>query len=199
MNYPKTLEDLIESFKSLPSIGRKSAERLALHVYSEMSREQIEEFSKNLENTKEKLHECKICHNLTEEEICPICSDADRNQRVILIVETIRDLFAIENTGEYNGVYHVLGGSINFKHGRGIEDLNIKSLLERVNKKEIDEIILGTNATLEGETTARYLKTILEDREIKVTRLAHGLPVGGDLTYADEMTVLKALDGRSEY
>lgn len=199
MDYPKPLEELIESFKSLPSIGRKSAERLAMHVYSEMSSEQINVFSKNLVEVKTKLHQCSICHNLTEDTVCPICSDESRDNSVILVVETIRDLFAIENTGEFKGVYHVLGGSINFKNGQGIDDLNIKSLLERVDKIKIEEIILGTNATLEGETTARYLKSILEDRKIKVTRLAHGLPVGGDLTYADEMTVLKALDGRIIY
>lgn len=199
MKYPQALEDLINSFESLPSIGRKSAERLALYVYNNMSLEQTENFSKNLIQTKEKIKQCQICHNLSENDICDICSNDERDKSKILVVETIKDLIVIESVGEYDGLYHVLDGSINFAKGIGIEDINIASLLRRAEDENVKEIILATNATLEGETTARYIKTMLEDIDVNITRIAHGLPVGGDISYADEMTVLKSLEGRQKY
>lgn len=199
LKYPKALEALIEGFSKLPSVGRKSAERYALYVYTKMTSEDAASFGNHLATIKEEMHVCKNCGNICEEENCSICADSQRNHRQILVVESIKDLFTIENVNDYTGIYHVLNGAISFSKGVGIKDLNIDSLIEKVQSKEVDEIILATNATLEGETTARYIKELLQDEDVKITRIAHGLPVGGDLSYADEMTVLKAMEGRREY
>lgn len=199
MEYPKAILDLIESFKKLPSIGSKTAERLSMYVYSNLEMEDIEEFSKALINVKKNLHKCKVCGNLCEGEECEICSSDKRDHNTIMVVENIKDLYVIERLNVFNGVYHVLNGAINFQKGVGVEDLTINELINRAKGSDIKEIIIATNATLEGETTARYLKTLLEDTNAKVTRIAHGLPVGGDINYADEITVLKALEGRRDY
>lgn len=199
MEYPKAILDLIESFKKLPSIGSKTAERLSMYVYSNLEMEDIEEFSKALINVKKNLHKCKVCGNLCEGEECEICSSDKRDHNTIMVVENIKDLYVIERLNVFNGVYHVLNGAINFQKGIGVEDLTINELINRAKGSDIKEIIIATNATLEGETTARYLKTLLEDTNAKVTRIAHGLPVGGDINYADEITVLKALEGRRDY
>lgn len=199
MEYPKAILDLIESFKKLPSIGSKTAERLSMYVYSNLEMEDIEEFSKALINVKKNLHKCKVCGNLCEDDECEICSSDKRDHNTIMVVENIKDLYVIERLNVFNGVYHVLNGAINFQKGVGVEDLTINELINRAKGSDIKEIIIATNATLEGETTARYLKTLLEDTNAKVTRIAHGLPVGGDINYADEITVLKALEGRRDY
>ncbi|HIT50111.1 MAG TPA: recombination protein RecR [Candidatus Pelethenecus faecipullorum] len=199
MKYPKALEALIDQFSSLPSVGRKTAERFAFYVYSKMPKERIELFSDSLVNLHQQLHSCSCCGNISEEDLCSICKDPERNHKQVLVVEQIKDLFTIENVNEYRGIYHVLGGAISFSKGIGIDDLNLSSLIRKVKNKEVDELILATNATLEGETTARYIKELLQDEPVKITRIAHGLPVGGDLSYADEMTVLKAFEGRREY
>lgn len=199
MEYPKAIKDLIDSFKRLPSIGSKSAERLALYVYSTLSVDDTKLFSKNLLDVKTNLKKCSICGNISETDICEICSNPSRDKKTIMVVEQIKDLFVLEKLASYNGLYHVLGGAISFQNGIGIEDLEIESLIKRVKEEDIKELIIATNATLEGETTARYIKALLEDYDIKITRIAHGLPVGGDITYADEVTVLKALEGRREY
>lgn len=199
MKYPKALENLIEDFSKLPSVGKKSAERYALFVYFKMQNDDAFNFGRHISNIKDDIHICKYCGNICEEEVCGICDDSSRNKKQILVVETVKDLYTIENVNEYNGVYHVLNGAISFSKGIGIADLNIESLVNKVKNKEIEEIILATNATLEGETTARYIKELLADEDVKITRIAHGLPVGGDLSYADEMTVLKAMEGRREY
>ena len=199
MKYPKALENLIEDFSKLPSVGKKSAERLALYVYFKMSDDDAYSFGKHLSNIKDDIKICQICGNICEDEYCSICLDDTRNKRQILVVETVKDLYTIENVNEYNGIYHVLNGAISFSRGISISDLNIESLINKVKNNEVDEVILATNATLEGETTARYLKELLIDENVKITRIAHGLPVGGDLSYADEMTVLKAMEGRREY
>lgn len=199
MDYPKSILGLIENFASLPGIGKKTAERLALHVYSNMKEDLIENFAQNLLNVKKNLHPCKLCGNLTEEELCPICLDESRDKSQVMVVENIKDLFVIEKLGVFKGVYHVLGGAIDFSNGIGVEDIDIMHLIERVEEGTIKELILACNATLEGETTARYIKSLLEDYDIKITRIAHGLPVGGDISYADQTTVLKALEGRRTY
>lgn len=199
MEYPKAILDLIESFKKLPSIGSKTAERLSMYVYSNLEMEDIEEFSKALINVKKNLHKCKVCGNLCEGEECEICSSDKRDHNIIMVVENIKDLYVIERLNVFNGVYHVLNGAINFQKGVGVEDLTINELINRARSSNVKEIIIATNATLEGETTARYVKTLLEDTNAKVTRIAHGLPVGGDINYADEITVLKALEGRRDY
>ena len=199
IKYPKALEAFIDQFSSLPSVGRKTAERFAFYVYSKMPKERIELFSDSLVNLHQQLHSCSCCGNISEEDLCSICKDPERNHKQVLVVEQIKDLFTIENVNEYRGIYHVLGGAISFSKGIGIDDLNLSSLIRKVKNKEVDELILATNATLEGETTARYIKELLQDEPVKITRIAHGLPVGGDLSYADEMTVLKAFEGRREY
>lgn len=199
MRYPKALEELIEDFSKLPSVGKKTAERYALYIYLKMQEDDAYNFGKRLSNIKDVIHICKNCGNICEDDLCDICSDVDRNHRQILVVENVKDLFTIENVNEYKGIYHILNGAISFSKGISIKDLNIDSLLKKVKNKEVDEIILATNATLEGETTARYIKELLIDENVKITRIAHGLPVGGDISYADEMTVLKAMEGRREY
>lgn len=199
LKYPKALEELIEDFKRLPSVGKKTAERYALYAYTKMTEESLASFSKHLIEVREKIHICKTCGNICEEDSCQICNDMTRNHRQVLVVETVKDLYTIENVNEYQGVYHVLNGAISFSKGIGIRDLNIDSLIMQAKDNQYDEIILATNATLEGETTARYIKELLSDVDVKVTRIAHGLPVGGEMSYADEMTLLKAMEGRREY
>lgn len=199
MNYPKAINDLIESFMQLPSIGKKSAERLAIYVYSQLSEENANAFANNLKAVKSNLHKCEICGNLSEHNICDICLDKERNHELVMVVENVKDLFVMERLDQYKGVYHVLNGAISFASGVGVEDIDIASLVKRVKEGQIKELILATNATLEGETTARYIKALLEDENVIISRIAHGLPVGGDLQYADEMTVLKALEGRRNY
>ena len=197
--YPRTLENLIESFSKLPGVGKKTAERYALFVFTKMPEEDITDFSNALLSLHKDITVCPSCGNISEGGLCSICSEENRKKDIILIVESIKDLYKIESVGEYNGIYHVLNGVISFSKGIGIESLNIDSLIEKVKNGSIKEIILATNATLEGETTARYIRELLNDYDVKVTRLAHGLPVGGDLSYSDEMTILKAFEGRREY
>lgn len=199
MDYPKAINDLIESFLRLPGVGKKTAERLAIYVYSNLNEKETTDFANNLINVKKNLKTCKICNNLSEDDICPICKDNTRDKSVIMVCENVKDLFVLERLGQFKGVYHVLGGVIDFSNGVGVEDINIKSLIDRVKDGNIKEIILACNATLSGETTSRYIKTLLEEYPVKITRIAHGLPIGGDLSYADEMTVLKALEGRRDY
>ncbi len=199
MDYPKPIEDLIANFMRLPGIGRKTSERLAMYVFSNMSLEEANNFAKSFIDIKKNLHVCPICGNLTENEICDICNDPNRDKTQIMVCENVKDLFVLERLGQYKGVYHVLNGAIDFSNGIGVEDIRIAELLERVKNGTVKEVILACNATLQGETTSRYIKTLLEESDVKITRIAHGLPVGGDLSYADEMTVLKALEGRIKY
>ncbi len=197
--YPSALENLIEAFSKLPSVGKKTAERYALYVFSKMLEEDIIDFSNSLISLHKDITVCPCCGNISEGGLCNICSDESRDKSQILVVESIKDLYKIESVGEYNGIYQVLNGVISFSKGIGIESLNLDSLLEKVKNGSVKEIILATNATLEGETTARYIRELLNDYDVKITRLAHGLPVGGDLSYSDEMTILKAFQGRRDY
>lgn len=195
--YLKALERLTDAFNMLPSVGRKSAERMAYAVL-EMDDASVKEFSNALLNVKTKIHKCPICGNLTENEICEICSDPSRDTSTILVVSYPKDVFAFEKTGEYKGLYHVLNGVISISKGRGIQELNIPSLLERIKNNNIKEVVIATNPTLEGETTALYISKILEKTGIKVTRIAYGVPMGGNLDYADAITLTKALQGRTK-
>jgi len=197
--YPKALENLIDCYSKLPSVGKKTAERYALFTLFSMDEADIVDFTNALISLRKDIHICPSCGNITESSLCSICADETRNKRQIIVVESIKDLLTIEKVNEFRGIYHVLNGAISFSKGIGIDDLNIDSLIEKVKNGSVDELIIATNATIEGETTARYIKELLNKYPIKITRIAHGLPVGGDLSYADEMTVLKAFEGRREY
>lgn len=193
----KYLNDLIEAFQLLPGIGKKSAQRLAFHVLK-MPKEDIQRFTQALIQAKEKITECTLCGNLSDDTLCSICSNPKRNPKVICVVQEPKDVTIMERIGDYNGYYHVLKGCISPMEGIGPEELNIKSLLERLRDGEVQEVIIATNPNIEGEATAMYLSKIIKPLNIKVTRIAHGLPVGGDLEYADEVTLARALQGRVE-
>lgn len=194
--YPTSLEKLIESFRLLPGVGAKSAERYALCMM-DASEEDVEAFAKALLDIKAKLKICPVCGNLTEEEKCSICSDDSRDHSTICVVQSIKDVVAMEKTNEYKGVYHVLQGLISTTKGILPDDLNIQSLIDRVDENT-KEVILATNATMEGETTALYLDKVLSKKGVLVTRIAYGLPMGGHLDYADELTLIKAFEGRKK-
>ena len=191
------IQDLIEQLASLPGIGSKTAQRLAFHIIS-MPEERVEKLSRSIMDTRKKIRYCSECLTLTDSEKCPVCSNPRRDHELIMVVETPRDLAAYERTGKYEGVYHVLHGAISPIDGIGPEQLTIKELLERLNDDSIKEIIIATNPNIEGEATAMYVARLLKPAGIKVTRIAHGIPVGGDLEYADEVTLLKAMEGRRE-
>ena len=188
---------LAEKFASLPGIGRKSAKRLAYHVLS-METEDVKDFADALCNAKLSIHRCSVCANLTENEICEICADGERDDEVICVVESPRDISAFEKTGEYRGKYHVLHGLISPLEGVTPDMLEIRSLLSRVQEGKVREVVMATNPTVEGDATAMYIATLLKPLGVKVTRLAFGLPVGGNLEYADEVTLYKALENRNE-
>jgi len=191
----KSLTRLIDSFARLPSVGRKSAERMALAVL-EMDEEDVKEFSSALEGVKTAIHLCPICGLYTEDEKCEICSDKERDEKTLIVVSSYRDVYAFEKLNTFRGRYHILGGVLNAVAGIGIEDLNIDSLLERIKDDNVQEIILATNPTIEGETTALFIAKLLEGKGVEITRLAYGLPMGGHVDYADSLTLNKALEGR---
>lgn len=195
--YSPSIEKLIESFERLPSIGHKTAIRLAFHML-DLSKEETDEFINSIINAKEKLKYCSNCYNISDTDPCPICSSPKRDNSVICVVEDVRDVMAMERTHEFKGVYHVLHGTISPMNGIGPEDIKIKELLNRIANNDIKEIIIATNPRVEGEATAIYLSKIIKPLGIKVTRIAHGIPVGGDLEYTDEVTLSKALEGRRE-
>ena len=191
----KALVRLQESLAKLPSIGKKSAERMAFAML-EMEDEDLNEFADAIKDLKTKIHQCPICGNITEDDECYICKDDSRDRETILVVSSPKDVIAFENAEGYHGLYHVLGGTISISKGKGIEDLNIASLLKRVESDNIKEVIIATNPTVDGETTALYLAKLLENKGVNVTRLAYGLPMGGNLDYADALTLAKAIEGR---
>ena len=195
--YSPSIEKLIESFERLPSIGHKTAVRLAFHML-DLSKEETDEFINSIINAKEKLKYCSNCYNISDTDPCPICSSPKRDNSVICVVEDVRDVMAMERTHEFKGVYHVLHGTISPMNGIGPEDIKIKELLNRLANNDIKEIIIATNPRVEGEATAIYISKIIKPLGIKVTRIAHGIPVGGDLEYTDEVTLSKALEGRRE-
>lgn len=192
--YSSHISKLIEEFSRLPGIGAKSAGRMAFHIIN-MSQEQVEALTNAILSAKKNVRYCKECYTLTDEELCPICKSQKRDHKTIMVVENTRDLAAYEKTGQYNGVYHVLHGAISPMLGIGPNDIKLKELMERL-RADIDEVIISTNSSLEGETTAVYISKLIKPTGIKVTRIASGVPVGGDLEYVDSVTLLKALEGR---
>lgn len=191
------LTKLIEQFEKLPGIGKKSAQRLALYVL-DLPKSEAEAFANAIIEAKEKIRKCAVCCNLTDEELCPVCSNAARDKSIICVVAEPKDVIALERTHEFNAVYHVLHGCISPMDGIGPEQLCVKELLARINAGGVKEVIMATNPTVEGEATAMYLSRLIKPLGVRVTRLAYGIPVGGDLEYADEVTLKRALDGRSE-
>lgn len=195
MKYPKSFEMLVDSLRRLPGVGTKSAERMAYQIL-DMKIEDVEEFSLNILNSKKNLKKCRICGQICEDSICDVCSDETRDDSVLCVVQTPKDAFALDRAQEYRGKFHILYGVISAVNGVGPNDLNISSLIERIKEGKIQEVIIATNPNIEGETTALYLKRILEPYKVEVTRIAYGLPVGGNLDYADDVTLFKALEGR---
>ena len=194
--YSKQISKLIEQFSRLPGIGPKSAQRLAFHLIN-MPEEQVKELADSMIDARENVRYCSQCYTLTDREVCPICSNAKRDHKMIMVVETTRDLAAYEKTGKYEGVYHVLHGAISPMLGIGPGDIKLKELMERL-RGDVDEVIIATNSSLEGETTAIYISKLIKPTGIKVSRIASGVPVGGDLEYIDEVTLPRALEGRTE-
>ena len=194
--YGKQIAKLIEELAALPGVGAKTAQRLAFHIIN-MPEERAESLSKAIVEAKHNVKYCKICQSLTDNEICPICGNIDRDARQIMVVENTRDMAAYEKTGKYKGVYHVLHGAISPILGIGPNDIKIKELLVRL-QHDVNELIIATNSSLEGEATAMYISKLVKPTGVKVTRIASGVPVGGDLEYIDEVTLLRALEGRTE-
>ena len=195
--YSPSIEKLIEAFEKLPSIGHKTAARLAFHMLNS-SEEEINNFVNAITNAKKNLKYCSKCFNISDTDPCIICSNPKRDESIICVVEDVRDIIAMERTHEFNGVYHVLHGSISPMNGVGPDDIKVKELLARLTDGKVKEIILATNPRVEGEATAMYLSKLIKPLGIKVTRIAHGIPVGGDLEYTDEITLMQALEGRRE-
>jgi recombination protein RecR len=189
------INKLIEELGSLPGIGQKTAQRLAFHIIN-MPKEQAHSLANTIVEARENVRYCKVCHTLTDQEICPICSNSNRDHKIIMVVETTRDLAAYEKTGKFDGVYHVLHGAISPMLGIGPGDIKLKELMQRL-QEDVDEVIIATNSSLEGETTAMYISKLIKPTGIKVSRIASGVPVGGDLEYIDEVTLLRALEGRT--
>ena len=196
-NYSPSIEKLIESFEKLPSIGHKTAQRLAFYML-DISMQEATEFTDAILHAKQNLKFCSKCFNISDTDPCHICSDLKRDQATICVVEDVRDIIAMEKTHEFKGVYHVLHGSISPMNGVGPDDIKIKELLSRLMGGQVNEVVLATNPRVEGEATAMYLSKLIKPLGIKVTRIAHGIPVGGDLEYTDEITLTKALEGRRE-
>ena len=194
--YSRQISKLIQELSALPGIGSKSAQRLAFHILN-MPEEQVEALAASIVDARHNVRYCKECYTLTDEEFCPICRDAARDHRTIMVVENTRDLAAYEKTQKYEGVYHVLHGAISPMLGIGPNDIRLKELMQRL-QQDVEEVIIATNSSLEGETTAMYISKLIKPTGIRVTRIASGVPVGGDLEYIDEVTLLRALEGRTE-
>ncbi|KAB0576178.1 DNA replication and repair protein RecR [Fusobacterium naviforme] len=194
--YSKQITKLIEELSALPGVGRKSAQRLAFHIIN-MPEERVLQLTEAMRSAKQNIRYCRECCTLTDDELCPICKSPARNHRQIMVVENTRDLAAYEKTGKYEGVYHVLHGAISPMLGIGPADIRLKELMQRL-EGDVDEVIIATNSSLEGETTAMYIAKLVKPTGIRVSRIASGVPVGGDLEYIDEVTLLRALEGRTE-
>lgn len=195
--YAKPLNRLINELSKLPGIGGKTAQRLAFHILS-MDQSQVEALAGSMTDAKEQMKYCSVCGNLTDEDPCSICSDQSRDHSIICVVENPRDVMAMEKIREYNGLYHVLHGVISPMDGIGPEEINLKSLIMRLRDNDVKELVIATNPNIEGEATAMYIARLIKPSGIQVTRIAHGIPVGGDLEYTDEITLLKAMEGRKE-
>lgn len=192
------LEKMVEAFRRLPGVGRKSAERMAFGVL-DMTDAELAEFLMSVSSGKASIHPCKCCGNITSSELCPICSDESRDKSIICVVEDSRAVISFEKIKEYKGTYHVLGGVISPRSGKGPDKLNIASLTERIETDKVSEVMIATNATVEGETTAMYISRLIKPTGVKITRLAYGIPVGADIEYADKLTLLRAIEGRTSY
>lgn len=198
MYYPEPISRLMDSYMKLPGIGEKTAQRLAFYTIN-MKEEDVVQFAKSLMSVKRDLTYCSQCGNITEDDPCEICQNPNRDKSIILVVEASKDVVALERMRDYNGLYHILHGVLSPMEGTGPEDINIASLIKRLQENdEVEEVIIATNATAEGEATSMYLSRLIKPAGIKVTRLAHGLAVGSDIEYADEVTLLKAVEGRTE-
>lgn len=197
MGYPRSLKNLIDSFKLLPGIGEKTAERLSLAVLA-LDLEKCENFSNAIVDVKKNIKRCSICNGFTEDEICSVCSDESRNKKVVCVVEEPKNIILFENIGSFNGTYHVLNGLISPLDGINPEDLNIASLVDRVKKDGVEEIIIAVTPTIEGETTALYISKIFENTDVVVSKIAHGVPIGTDMEYIDYLTLEMALEDRKK-
>lgn len=196
MKYPNSLQTLIECYKDLPGIGEKNAERLAFATLK-FDDDQIKVFSNSIKEVKEKIVKCKICNNLTEEELCDICKDKTRNKEVICVVENTKNLILFEKANVFNGIYHILDGLISPIEGINPEDIKIDSLIKRIKEDKIKEVILALTPSIEGETTSAYIVKLLEGLDVKVTKIASGIPVGADMEYLDPLTIARAMEGRN--
>ena len=195
MAFSASIEKLVEEFEKLPSIGHKTAVRLAFHILNS-SLDDAEKFANAIVDARKNLKYCSVCNNITDVDPCPICANAKRDKEIICVVEDVRDIVPIERTHEYNGVYHVLHGVISPVNGIGPNDIKIKELITRIGNGEVKELILATNPNVEGEATAMYISKLVKPFNIKTSRIAHGVPIGGDLEYTDEVTLAKALENR---
>ncbi|MBN2604820.1 MAG: recombination protein RecR [Bacilli bacterium] len=196
MKYPEAIDSLIEALRKYPGVGRKTAERYALYTVNRFSEEDIDNIVSAYLKIKEDIFKCPICGNITDTDPCYICKDESRDQSTMIVVEDARDIIVMEKINKYHGLYHVLNGAISPSEGVGPEDINIKGLLERLKNEAFKEVILATNLSNEGEITAQYISRLLEGTNILVTRIAHGIPAGGNIEYADEITIFKAIEGR---
>jgi recombination protein RecR len=196
MRYPDAIDKLIEALRKYPGVGKKTAERYALYTVNKFNSETIDEIVDAFIRIKEDIFQCPVCGNITDIDPCYICKDDSRDKSIIIVVEEAKDIIVMEKTNKYHGLYHVLNGAISPSDGIGPEDINIKGLLERLKDERLEEVILATNLSNEGETTAQYISRLLNDTNILVTRIAHGIPAGGNIEYADEVTIFKALEGR---
>ncbi len=196
MKYPDSIEQLIEALRKYPGVGKKTAERYALYTVNRMGEETIDNLIEAFQKIKTDIFQCPVCGNITDTNPCYICKDDSRDKSSIIVVEEARDVIVLEKTNRYHGLYHVLNGAISPSDGIGPDDINLKPLLERLKNQEINEVILATNLNNEGETTAMYISRLLQGTDILVTRIAHGIPAGGNIEFADEVTIYKALEGR---
>ncbi len=192
------LEKMIEAFRRLPGVGRKSAERMAFGIL-DMSDEQITQFLNDISDGRASIHPCPICGNITSGDMCPICADETRDKSLMCVVEDSKAVISFEKIKEYKGLYHVLGGVISPRAGKGPDSLNISTLCDRIKEQGVSEVMIATNATVEGETTAMYISRIIKPTGVKISRLAYGIPVGADIEYADKLTLLRAINGRTSF
>lgn len=198
MKYPEAIDKLIESLRRYPGVGKKTAERYALYTVNRFSDEQIDDVIEAFTRVKNEIFTCPVCGNFTDTDPCYICKDESRIQSTVIVVEEAKDIISMEKTNRYKGLYHVLNGVISPSDGIGPDDINLKSLFERLKNHDISEVIIATSLNNEGEITANYISRLLQETDILVTRIAHGIPAGGNIEYADEMTIIKAIEGRRE-
>jgi len=198
MGFPKSIETLITAFMKYPGVGRKTAERFVFHTINHLDKTTVNSIASALVDMKENIKQCKVCNNLTDDDVCYICKNNQRDTSTIMVVESPKDVFSIEDTSQYKGLYHVLNGVLSPADGVGPEELNLKVLWNRVTNKEVKEIIIATSSTQEGETTALYIKRVLQDTDLTVSRIGYGVPVGLNLEYADQLTLSKAIENRKK-